>query len=85
VTATVTKPTCAGKLATIVGSEGNNTIIGTQSADVICADRTRRRRGRTGPGSIQVSAGCATLISIEKRDRLARFDDRLVGGPATRT
>ncbi len=65
--------TCAGKLTTIVGSEGNDTIRGTTAADVITAG--------TGADLIKGLAGNDVVCGGAGKDRMVggKGNDKLLG------
>ncbi len=68
------RPTCAGLPATIVGTQGNDKILGTPRRDVIAAlSGWDTVRGRAGDDVICGSDGADTLVGD-------RGDDRLYGG-----
>ena len=86
-------PTCHGKAATIVGTDGKDRLKGTRKADVIVAlggnDVVKGLGGNdvvcAGDGADRVSGGAGKdLLYGEKgKDRLVggSGNDRLVGGP----
>jgi Ca2+-binding RTX toxin-like protein len=78
------RPTCLGRVPTIVGTRGNDTIVGTSQADVIASgrgnDTVRALEGKDricgGPGRDTISGGA-------QRDRVhgSSQADTLRGGP----
>jgi uncharacterized delta-60 repeat protein len=78
------RPRCAGRRATIVGTAGRDTLRGTRRADVIVAlGGNDRIRGLAGNDLICGGAGDDRLSGGPGRDRLRgeRGRDRLLGGP----
>jgi Ca2+-binding RTX toxin-like protein len=70
----VVPPTCLGRYATIVGTEGADAITGTPGADVIS--------GRGGDDIIDGGSGADLICGDDGRDRLIGHDgrDRFLGG-----
>ena len=78
------RPTCAGRVATIVGTAEGETIIGTAGRDVIVARGGNDRiLGRGGKDIICGGPGNDTIVGHADRDVIhgGRGDDRLFGGP----
>jgi len=88
-------PTCRGKVATIVGTTGPDTLTGGPFADVIAAlggkDRVQGAAGNdtvcAGPGKDRVSGGSGSdgLFGEAGKDNLSggKGKDKCVGGKAT--
>ena len=86
--------TCAGKLTTIVGTDGNDTITGTAEADVMAAGTGADLiRGLAGNDVICSGAGRDTTVGGKGKDLLlgeagkdtlkgGAGKDKLKGGPA---
>lgn len=66
---------CAGRIATIIGDDGPDRLIGTRRADVIV--------GNAGPDRIDGRGGNDRICGGDGRDSLkgSEGDDKLVGGP----
>ncbi|MDQ3962712.1 MAG: hypothetical protein M3277_02195 [Actinomycetota bacterium] len=84
--ATAAPPRCLGRAATIVGTNGNDTLRGTNGADVIVGLRGRDRiLGRGGNDRICAGAG-AQSFDEETGERFREFSsggggaDRIAGG-----
>src|SRR5687768_658528 len=70
------RPTCRGKVATIVGTPGNDDIIGTARADVIVGGRgTDSIYGRAGDDII---CGGRSGLRVEEGEKVPQL---LSGGP----
>jgi Ca2+-binding RTX toxin-like protein len=71
---TVVPPTCLGRYATIVGSQGTDALTGTEGADVIDA--------RSGDDIVDGQGGADLICGDQGRDRLLGRDgrDRFLGG-----
>lgn len=68
------RPTCAGRVATVVGTDRDDRLLGTQGRDVIVGGRGADRiDGRGGDDVICGGSGSDVLIG-------GRGDDRLLGG-----
>ncbi|HET6771589.1 MAG TPA: right-handed parallel beta-helix repeat-containing protein [Actinomycetota bacterium] len=93
----VTPPLCKGKVATLWGTAGSNTLAGTTGRDVIVgrggADTISGRGGNdlicAGPGADKISGGLGNdhILGGTGRDteRGGKGRDRLVGGKGTDT
>jgi Ca2+-binding RTX toxin-like protein len=76
-------PKCFGKRATLVGTQGNNTIRGTRRADVIVAKGGNDRiNGRGGNDRICGGGGADTMNGAAGGDRVSGGSgaDLLIGG-----
>jgi Ca2+-binding RTX toxin-like protein len=79
------RPTCRGKVATIVGTAGNDDIVGTAQPDVIVGGRgTDSIYGRAGD---DVICGGRSGVRVEEGENVPQSlaggpgDDVIVGGP----
>ncbi len=76
--------TCAGKLTTIAGTDGNDKLVGTRRADVIAAgDGNDVIKGLAGNDTVCGGAGKDTELGGKGRDLLRGEvgKDKLKGGP----
>lgn len=77
--------TCSGRVATIVGTEGNDVLTGTPGPDVIAAlGGNDRIRGGAGPDWICGGAGNDNIKGQGGKDRVSgeAGKDKVKGGPA---